>query len=247
MHLLESVVSVLRLLKQAAITGADNRHGTKLMEALMKHLICIASIAILLMSTTGCATSRDSTVYIRKGYRDISIGKPRLAEKRAQRILRHDERQPAALVLLAKAKIAQNDKKGALAALDTLDYTNPADWACPDRIAVHEGLLLKGALAGDMEAIYRARDVENSIETDLKSRHFITLVQYHEDQGDPIKAAVAFERFEQAKEKLVPEERIHGFILYYSTLRMDDARRMWKQLTPKQRTLLQNRYEDIEF
>lgn len=212
----------------------------------MKHLICIASVLIL-ASVTGCVTTQDSTTYLRKGYRDIKVGKPRLAERRAKRMLRNNEKQPAALVLLAKARIAQDNKKGALEALETLDYTNPADWACPDRIAVHEGLLLKGSLSGDMEPMYRAQDIEKSIETDLKSRHFVTLVQYHEGQGDPIRAAGAFEKLEQAKKKLLPEEKMHGFILYYSTLRMDDAKRLWTQLTPKQKTVLQNRYKDIEF
>lgn len=212
----------------------------------MKRIIPMAFLIVLIV-TAGCVTTRDSTTYLRKGYRDISVGKPRFAERRAKRILVNDEKNPAALVLLAKARIAQNNRIGALEALETLDYANPADWACPDRIALHEGYLLKGALSGDMEPMYRARDVEKSIETDLSSRHFTTLVQYHEDQGDPIRAADAFEKFEQAKEKLLPEEMMHGFILYYSTLRMDDAKRLWGQLTPKQKTALQNRYKDIEF
>jgi len=206
-----------------------------------------SSLALLsLILTAGCVTTQNSSQLLREGYRDIRIDKPHLAEKRAKKILRARENDPAALVLLARARMARQDTPGALEALETLDHTNPADWACPDRVSLHEGYLLKSALSGNLRTLYRAQDVEASITGDLKSRHFLTLVDYYEKQGDPVRAASAFEQFENTQKQLVSDELMHGFILYYATLRMDDAKRLWGQLTPKQKTALHGRYKDIE-
>lgn len=211
----------------------------------MNKVVCTVSTLVVTI-LAGCMTSNESTL-IRKGYRDISVGRPQIAERRAKKILRTDEKNPTALVLLAKARLAQNNPKGALDALETLDYTNPNDWACPDRIALHEGYLLKGTLTGNMEPMFRAKDIEQSVSKELSSKNFMTLVQYHENQNDPVKAADSFASFEEAKGQLLPEDVMHGFILYYSALRLDDAKRLWGQLTPRQKAVLNDRYKDIQF
>jgi len=210
----------------------------------MKKILFLLFISLVV---SGCVSTQDSSMLIRKGYRDIKVGKPQKAEKKAEKILKKRENDPAGLVLLARARMAQDNQPGALDALETLDHITPSDWACPDRIALHEGYLLKSALDNDLATLYRAEKVEKSIYEDMRSRHLMTQVRYYEDQGDPVKAATAFGQYEEIKDHLLPDENLHGFVLYYSSLRSDDARRLWKQLTPKQQQSLLKRYEKIEF
>ena len=203
-------------------------------------------LVVLIFLATGCATMDNSTL-VRRGYSDVAAGNAMQARINAEEVLRKDPHNPSALVLLARAHLLQNNTQSALEALEAVEIMTAADWLHADRVALHESLLLKGLIKNDMRMFFRAEDVRNNILNQLTANHYQALVQYHEAQNDPINAADAFRRFEQAKGRLSPEEALHGFVLYYSTLHMDDARRLWAVLTPVQRERVRGQYEDMQF
>ena len=204
------------------------------------------ALMVMALGVTGCGTTRSTSMLLREGYRDIQVGQPAAAERRAVRILKDQEYDPAALVLLARARLSAGDREGALEALETLDYTNVADWACPDRVSLHEGYLLKTELSGNLRMLRKADTVRSTISQELESQRWLTLVRIYENQKDPVKAAEAFARYENTQEQLEADELLHGFVLYYATLRADDAKRLWGQLNPQQKEQVKTRYGEIQ-
>ena len=192
----------------------------------------------------GCATPEPSTL-VRQGYSDVAAGNAVGAKQNAEKVLRNDPYNPSALLLLARARLLVNDNQGALEALESVEVMTASDWLHADRVALHESLLLKGLIKNDFRMFFRAQGVRNNITRQLEANHHLALVQYYETQGDPVNAAQAFRSYEEAKGQLTPDEALHGFILYYSTLHIDDARRMWALLTPAQKAQLNRRYDEI--
>lgn len=202
-------------------------------------------LAAGLLLGTGCTSLNSSQAMLNRGYRDLATGQPESAAATARKMLKADHDSPEALLLKAKACAAMNDRAGALNALETLERN--AGNSAAARVSLHEGLLLKARLTGSSATLQKAQQVERQITQGMRARQYKTLISYAEEQGDILQAADLFHAFEQTQDSLLPEDQLHGFVLYYAALRSEDAKRLWAGLTPRQRQMLQARYQTIDF
>jgi len=174
---------------------------------------------------------------------------PHKAQRQAQRLIRTDH-QASGYLLLAKSLEAQGDRDGALQSLDLFEKLCPKDFACENPVAYHEAALMRARLSegvGTEDAIADAEEVRQKLVGEIERKHYATLVSTAERQGDPAKAAQAFDEYVKRCASLKPSEAFHGVVLYVATYQYDKAKTLWPRLTARQKNMLRDRFEDLPF
>ena len=199
---------------------------------------------------TGCQSTGPLTreERVRKAEHQLSTD-PKKAEWQAKRLIKAG-RQTDGYLLLARSLEARGEKEEALEALDLFEKLCPKDFACENPVAYHGAALMRARLSEGVaaeDAVADAEEVRQKIVSEIERKHYATLVSAAERQGDPGKAAQAFDEYVKRCSSIKPSEAFHGVALYVATYQYDKAKSLWPKLTSTQKNVLRGRFEDLPF
>ena len=93
-----------------------------------------------------------------------------------------------------------------------------------------------------------SQDRIDDLKRTLSLQQYNTLMDYYVEQGRPKDAAVTFDKLRAATGgSLTTEQRMQGFVLYYSVFELEKAKGLYRELTPKQKAQARRQFGEIQF
>lgn len=213
----------------------------------LKSLMCLLLISVFAVSFGGCVMTGNREDLLRSGNADLKTGNYKLAEKKSKKILRSWENNHQAMLLRAKSAYAQGDVNKAVEILTQMDHLCRRDF-CPNESAHIEALILLANLTNDEELIKKTQDDIDELKRNLSLQQYNALIDYYIEQGRPNDAAVTFDKLMTSRDgELTTEQKLQGFILYYSVFELEKAKRLYSELTPKQKAQVRRQFGEIRF
>ena len=210
-------------------------------------LKCLGLFSLLVILFSGCIMTGSKEDLLRSGNADIKTGNYKLADKKGKKILRSWENNHQAMLLRAKSSYGQGDVNKAVEILTQMDHLCRKDF-CPNETAHIEGMILLANLKNDEELIRKSQDKIDDLKRTLSLQQYNTLMDYYVEQGRPKDAAVTFDKLVASHNgKLTTEQRMKGFVLYYSVFELEKAKRLYSELTPKQKAQVRRQFGEIQF
>jgi thioredoxin-like negative regulator of GroEL len=211
----------------------------------LKYLICIALLSLFAVSG-GCVTGGREGL-IRSGHADLSTGNYELADKKGRKILRNWENNHQAMLLRAKSAYGQGDVSKAVEILTQLDNLCRKDF-CQNETAHIKAMILLANLTDDEELIKESQDHIDELKRNLSLQQYSAMIDFYIEQGRPKFAAATFDKLMiSCDDKLTSEQKMKGFVLYYSTYQLEKAERLYSDLAPLQKAQLRKQFGDIQF
>ncbi len=213
----------------------------------LKSLRCLVLISLLAVSFGGCVMTGDREDLLRSGNADFKTGNYKLADKKGRKILRSWENNHQAMLLRAKSAYGQGDVNKAVEILTQMDHLCRKDF-CPNETAHIEGMILLANLKNDEELIRKSQDKIDDLKRTLSLQQYNTLMDYYVGQGRPKDAAATFDKLVASYNgELTTEQRMKGFVLYYSVFELEKAKRLYSELTPKQKAQVRRQFGEMQF
>jgi pentatricopeptide repeat protein len=213
----------------------------------LKSLIYLVLLSLLAVSFGGCIMTGSKEDLLRSGNADLKTGNYKLADKKGKKILRSWENNHQAMLLRAKSAYSQGDVNKAVEILTQMDQLCRKDF-CPNETAHIEGMILLASLTNDEELIRKSQDNIDELKRNLSVQQYSTLIDYYIEQGRPNDAAATFDKLKAATGgNLTTEQKLQGFVLYYSVFELDKAEGLYSALTPKQNVQVKRQFGDIQF
>jgi pentatricopeptide repeat protein len=213
----------------------------------LKSLIYLVLLSLLAVSFGGCIMTGSKEDLLRSGNADLKTGNYKLADKKGKKILRSWENNHQAMLLRAKSAYSQGDVNKAVEILTQMDQLCRKDF-CPNETAHIEGMILLASLTNDEELIRKSQDNIDELKRNLSVQQYSTLIDYYIEQGRPNDAAATFDKLKAATGgNLTTEQKLQGFVLYYSVFELDKAEGLYSALTPKQKVQVKRQFGDIQF
>jgi pentatricopeptide repeat protein len=212
-----------------------------------KTVISLFLISLLAVSFGGCVMTGSKEDLIRSGNADLQTGNYKLADKKGKKILRSWENNHQAMLLRAKSAYSQGDDNKAIEILTQMDHLCRKDF-CPNETSHIEGMILLASLTNDEELIRKSQDNIDELKRNLSVQQYSTLIDYYIEQGRPNDAAATFDKLMVSSDgKLTSEQKMKGFVLYYSVFEMEMAKELYSELPPNQKVQVKRQFGDIQF
>ncbi|MGR3174562.1 MAG: hypothetical protein ACUZ8N_08200 [Candidatus Scalindua sp.] len=212
-----------------------------------KSIISFLILSLLTVSFGGCVMTGDREDLLRSGNADLKTGNYKLADKKGKKVLRSWENNHQAMLLRAKSAYGQGDVNKAVEILTQMDHLCRKDF-CPNETAHIEGMILLANLTNDEELIRKSQDKIDDLKRTLSLQQYNTLMDYYIGQGRPKDAAATFDKLMASSNgKLTTEQRMKGFVLYYSVFELEKAKGLYSALTPKQKAQVRRQFGEIQF
>ena len=212
-----------------------------------KSLICLLLISLLAVSFGGCVMTGSKEDMLRSGNADLKTGNYKLADRKGKKVLHGWENNHQAMLLRAKSAYGQGDVNQAVEVLTQMDHLCRKDF-CPNETAHIEGMILLANLKNDEELIKKSQGRIDDLKRTLSLQQYNTLMDYYVDQGRPKDAAATFDKLRVATGgNLTTEQRMQGFVLYYSVFELEKAKGLYRELTPRQKTQVKRQFGEIQF
>ena len=184
---------------------------------------------------------------LRSGNADLKTGNYKLADRKGKKVLHGWENNHQAMLLRAKSAYGQGDVNQAVEVLTQMDHLCRKDF-CPNETAHIEGMILLANLKNDEELIKKSQGRIDDLKRTLSLQQYNTLMDYYVDQGRPKDAAATFDKLRVATGgNLTTEQRMQGFVLYYSVFELEKAERLYSELTSRQKSLARKQFGEINF
>ena len=213
----------------------------------LKTLICLVLISLLAVSFGGCVMTGSKEDLLRSGNADIKTGNYKLADRKSKRVLRSWENNHQAMLLRAKSAYGQGDVNKAVEVLTQMDSLCRKDF-CPNQTAHIEGMILLANLKNDEELIKESQDRIDDLKRPLSLQQYNTLIDHYIGQGRPADAAATFDKLMVSTGgDLTTEQRMQGFVLYYSVFELEKAEGLYSELTPRQKSLARKQVGELNF
>ncbi|MFQ5687159.1 MAG: hypothetical protein ACE5GV_10905, partial [Candidatus Scalindua sp.] len=211
----------------------------------LKSLICLVLISLLAVSFGGCVMTGDREDLLRSGHADLTTGNYKLADKKGKKVLRSWENNHQAMLLRAKSAYGQGDVNKAIEILTQMDNLCRKDF-CPNETAHIEGMILLANLTNDEELIRESQENIDELKRNLSVEQYSALIDYYIEQGRPNDAAATFDKLMATTGgDLTTEQKLQGFVLYYSTYQLEKADRFYSELTPRQKVQARRQFGEI--
>ena len=213
----------------------------------LKSLMCLLLVSLLAISFGGCVMTGSKEDLLRSGNADFKTGNYKLADRKSKKVLRSWENNHQAMLLSAKSAYGQGDVNKTVETLTQMDYLCRKDF-CPNETAHIEGMILLANLTNDEELIEKSQERIDDLKRTLSLQQYNTLIDHYIGQGRPADAAATFDKLVAATGgDLTTEQKLQGFILYYSVFDLDKAKGLYRELTPKQKTQVRKQFGEIQF
>jgi hypothetical protein len=213
----------------------------------LKSLMFLLLISVLAVSFGGCVMTGSKEDLIRSGHADLTTGNYELADRKGKKILRSWENNHQAMLLRAKSAYGRGDVNKAIELLTQMDYLCRKDF-CPNETTHIKGMILLANLTNDEELIKESQDNIDELKRNLSLQQYIALIDFYIEQGRPNDAAATFDKLmDSCDGKLTTEQKMKGFVLYYSTYQLEKADRLYGELAPRQKAQLRKQFGDIQF
>jgi tetratricopeptide (TPR) repeat protein len=213
----------------------------------LKSLMCLLLISVVAVSFGGCVMTGDREDLLRSGHADLTTGNYKLADKKGQKVLRSWENNHQAMLLRAKSAYGKGDVNKAIEILTQMDNLCRKDF-CPNETAHIEGMILLANLTNDEELIKESQDNIDELKRNLSVQQYSTLVDYYIEQGRPKDAAATFDKLmASCNGELTSEQKMKGFVVYYSVFELEKAKGLYDELTPQQKAQARRQFGDIQF
>lgn len=213
---------------------------------LSKYNVCLVSLFIAGL-VSGCVSTSGKDALLRSGYADLDTGNLKTADKKARRILKDWDNNHSALLLRAETAAKAGQTKKAIDIITHMDYECKKDM-CENETAHINALMLLTTLTQDEDILRKSQEKIEELKKKITIRQHDNLVNFYSRQSRPQDAVGAFEKLSDASGgNLSQDQKLTGFILYYSTFEHEKAKQLYNQLTPQQKVLVQNTFGDIQF
>ena len=213
----------------------------------LKSLSCLLLMSLLAISFGGCVMTGSKEDMLRSGNADLKTGNYKLADRKGKKVLHGWENNHQAMLLRAKSAYGQGDVNQAVEVLTQMDHLCRKDF-CPNETAHIEGMILLANLKNDEELIKKSHGRIDDLKRTLSLQQYNTLMDYYVDQGRPKDAAATFDKLRVATGgNLTTEQRMQGFVLYYSVFELEKAKGLYRELTPRQKTQVKRQFGEIQF
>ena len=213
----------------------------------LKSLSCLLLMSLLAISFGGCVMTGSKEDMLRSGNADLKTGNYKLADRKGKKVLHGWENNHQAMLLRAKSAYGQGDVNQAVEVLTQMDHLCRKDF-CPNETAHIEGMILLASLKNDEELIKKSQGRIDDLKRTLSLQQYNTLMDYYVDQGRPKDAAATFDKLRVATGgNLTTEQRMQGFVLYYSVFELEKAKGLYRELTPRQKTQVKRQFGEIQF
>ncbi|MBT3877895.1 MAG: hypothetical protein HOI47_27390 [Candidatus Scalindua sp.] len=213
----------------------------------LKSLSCLLLMSLLAISFGGCVMTGSKEDMLRSGNADLKTGNYKLADRKGKKVLHGWENNHQAMLLRAKSAYGQGDVNQAVEVLTQMDHLCRKDF-CPNETAHIEGMILLANLKNDEELIKKSQGRIDDLKRTLSLQQYNTLMDYYVDQGRPKDAAATFDKLRVATGgNLTTEQRMQGFVLYYSVFELEKAKGLYRELTPRQKTQVKRQFGEIQF
>lgn len=213
---------------------------------LSKYNVCLVSLFIAGF-VGGCVSTSGKDTLLRSGYADLDTGNLKAADKKARRILKDWDNNHSALLLRAETAAKAGQTKKAVDIITHMDYQCRKDM-CENEAAHINALMLLTTLTQDEDILRKTQEKIEELKKKITIRQHDNLVNFYSRQSRPQDAVGAFEKLADASGgNLSQDQKLKGFILYYSTFEHEKAKQLYNQLTPQQKVLVQNTFGDIQF
>ena len=209
------------------------------------------SVSLLIFSIAGfvggCVSTSGKDTLLRSGYADLDTGNLKAADKKARRILKDWDNNHSALLLRAETAAKAGQTKKAVDIITHMDYECKKDM-CENETAHINALMLLTTLTQDEDILRKSQEKIEELKKKITVRQHGNLVDFYTRQSRPQDAVGAFEKLSDASGgNLSQDQKLTGFILYYSTFEHEKAKQLYNQLTPQQKVSVQNTFGDIQF
>lgn len=212
---------------------------------LKKYRYCCS--VLLLAVVCGCATTSDKDTLLRSGYADLDTGNLKAADKKARKILNSWENNHSAALLRAEAAARAGNTRKAIDIITHMDYECRKDM-CSNETSHMNALMLLTTLTNDENILRRCQEKIEELKKKISVRQHSTLVDYYLKNQNPHEASASFDKLLEASEgNLTSEQKLAGFILYYSTFEIEKAKELYNSLSPNQKSMVKQMYGDIQF
>lgn len=213
----------------------------------LKSLMCLLLMSVVAVSFGGCVMTGDREDLLRSGHADLTTGNYKLADKKGKKVLRSWENNHQAMLLRAKSAYGQGDVNKAVEILTQMDNLCRKDF-CPNETAHIEGMILLANLTNDEELIKESQENIDELKRNLSVQQYSALIDYYIEQGRPNDAAATFDKLMATTGgDLTTEQKLQGFVLYYSTYQLEKADRFYSELTPRQKVQARRQFGEIQF
>jgi len=213
---------------------------------LSKYNVCLLSLFIAGL-VGGCVSPSGKDTLLRSGYADLDTGNLKAADKKARKILKDWDNNHSALLLRAEAAAKAGNTTKAIDIITHMDYECKKDM-CDNEILHANALSLLTTLTQDEDILRKSQEKIEELKRKINLRQHENSMNFYTRQGRPEDAVVAFEKLTDASGgNLSQDQKLTGFILYYSTFEHEKAKQLYNQLTPQQKILVQNTFGDIQF
>lgn len=207
----------------------------------MKYII--SSLLLFAIACGGCA-STDKDAILRSGLADLDVGNYRAAHKAAEKILSDWSGDHAAQLLKAEAAAKAGDIKQAVNVIVHADRACKAD-LCTNESRHISLLLLLNSLTSNEETLKRAQEKIAALQRKIAVQQHASLVDFYTKQGQPRAASAAFDKLMEASNgELNSDQRLFGYLLYDSVFESEKAKKLYDQLSPQQKALIQTKGSD---
>lgn len=210
-------------------------------------LKCLGLFTLLVILFSGCVMTGSKEDMLRSGNADIKTGNYKLADKKGKKVLRSWENNHRAVLLRAESAYGQGDVNKAIELLTRMDHLCRKDF-CPNETVHIEGMILLANLKGDEELIMNSQDRIDDLKRTLSLQQYNTLIDYYVNQGRPKDAAATFDKLMTSSNgKLTTEQKMTGFVLYYSVFELEKAKNLYSELAPQQKSQVRRQFGEIRF
>jgi len=190
---------------------------------------------------------RNKEDMLRSGNADIKTGNYKLADKKGKKVLRSWENNHQAMLLRAESAYGQGNVNKAIGLLTQMDHLCRKDF-CPNETAHIKGMILLANLKSDEELIKKSQEKIDNLKRSLSLQQYNTLIDYYVNQGRPKDAAATFDKLmESCNGKLTSEQKLTGFVLYYSVFELEKAKNLYSMLAPRQKSQVRKQFGKIQF
>lgn len=212
----------------------------------MKYLMTCFLLLFGFSVICGCATSDSVDRNLRLGLAAADVGDNKVARKYAQNILSDNRYDHTAQLLKVRALAQAGDIKAAITEAVKYDRTCRAD-QCVNESAHINLLLFLSSITNDEETLKRGQEKIAALQRKMTLQQHSSLVDFYTKQGNPHAAAAAFDKLMEASEgNLNAEQKLVGWVLYTSVFDSEKADLLYKQLSPQQKAMIKNVYDDIQ-
>jgi pentatricopeptide repeat protein len=109
-------------------------------------------------------------------------------------------------------------------------------------------MILLADLKSDEELILKSQEQIDDLKRTLSLQQYNTLIDYYVNQGRPKDAAATFDKLMTSSNgNLTTEQKMTGFVLYYSVFELDKAKNLYSELAPQQKSQVRRQFGEIQF